>query len=116
MLTDRAWRDFSFSWTTARPPGSYGDVRHTFVAGSKSARVVTVRSGGGPTSTLAELRVHWPSQLMSAAELSAPVLFIQFTMPPAGLFVEVAKCLNQEVGPKSLGKGSADLTRAWPAS
>src|SRR5882757_3912891 len=34
----------------------------------------------------------------------------------AGLFVEVAKCLNQEVGPKSLGKGTADLTRAWPAS
>jgi vacuolar-type H+-ATPase subunit I/STV1 len=34
----------------------------------------------------------------------------------AGLFVEVAKCLNQEVGPKSMGKGAADLTRAWPPS
>jgi vacuolar-type H+-ATPase subunit I/STV1 len=34
----------------------------------------------------------------------------------AGLFVEVAKCLNQEVGPKSMSKGTADLTRAWPPS
>jgi chromosome segregation ATPase len=32
----------------------------------------------------------------------------------AGLFVEVAKCLNQEVGPKS--KGVAELSRGWPAS
>src|ERR1700756_2214853 len=34
----------------------------------------------------------------------------------AGLFVEVAKCLNQEVGPKNMGKGTADMTRAWPPS
>src|SRR5580704_8531347 len=32
----------------------------------------------------------------------------------AGLFVEVAKCLNQDMGPKSVGKGGAD--RGWPSS
>ena len=34
----------------------------------------------------------------------------------AGLFVEVAKCLNQDAGPKSGGKGGAELLRGWPAS
>ncbi len=34
----------------------------------------------------------------------------------AGLFLEVAKCLNQDVGPKTVGKGGADLSRSWPAS
>ena len=34
----------------------------------------------------------------------------------AGLFVEVAKCLNQDAGPKSVGKGGADLSRSWSAS
>ena len=33
----------------------------------------------------------------------------------AGLFVEVAKCLNQDMGPKSAGKGGA-ATRGWPSS
>ena len=32
----------------------------------------------------------------------------------AGLFVEVAKCLNQDVGPKSVGKGGGD--RGWTSS
>jgi hypothetical protein len=32
----------------------------------------------------------------------------------AGLFVEVAKCLNQDVGPKN-GGGGATATRGWPA-
>ena len=32
----------------------------------------------------------------------------------AGLFVEVAKCLNQDVGSKSVGKGGAD--RGWSSS
>jgi chromosome segregation ATPase len=32
----------------------------------------------------------------------------------AGLFVEVAKCLNQDVGPKNAG-GGAGATRGWPA-
>jgi DNA repair exonuclease SbcCD ATPase subunit len=32
----------------------------------------------------------------------------------AGLFVEVAKCLNQDMGPKSVGKGGTD--RGWPSS
>jgi vacuolar-type H+-ATPase subunit I/STV1 len=34
----------------------------------------------------------------------------------AGLFLEVAKCLNQDAGPKSVGKGSAELVRGWPPS
>ena len=34
----------------------------------------------------------------------------------AGLFVEVAKCLNQDVGPKNGGKGATELIRGWPAS
>jgi len=33
----------------------------------------------------------------------------------AGLFVEVAKCLNQELGPKGAGKAAADAARSWPA-
>jgi chromosome segregation ATPase len=33
----------------------------------------------------------------------------------AGLFVEVARCLNQEVGPKG-GKGSGEVFHTWPAS
>jgi chromosome segregation ATPase len=33
----------------------------------------------------------------------------------AGLFVEVAKCLNQDSGSKSMGKGAADPSRGWPA-
>ena len=31
----------------------------------------------------------------------------------AGLFVEVARCLNQEIGPKSGGKGVAEPVRGW---
>ena len=31
----------------------------------------------------------------------------------AGLFVEVARCLNQDLGPKSVGKGAAEPTRSW---
>jgi len=31
----------------------------------------------------------------------------------AGLFVEVARCLNQDIGPKSVGKGVADPPRSW---
>jgi hypothetical protein len=31
----------------------------------------------------------------------------------AGLFVEVARCLNQEVGPKSVGKGAVEPARSW---
>ena len=34
----------------------------------------------------------------------------------AGLFVEVAKCLNQDVGPEERGQGGADASRGWPAS
>ena len=34
----------------------------------------------------------------------------------AGLFVEVARCLNQDVGPKSVGKGAAEPTRSWVPS
>jgi DNA repair exonuclease SbcCD ATPase subunit len=34
----------------------------------------------------------------------------------AGLFVEVAKCLNQDVAPKSPARGGAEPTRGWPAS
>jgi chromosome segregation ATPase len=33
----------------------------------------------------------------------------------AGLFVEVAKCLNQDSGAKSVGKGPGDQSRGWPA-
>ncbi len=33
----------------------------------------------------------------------------------AGLFLEVAKCLNQDVGSKSAGRG-AEPPRGWPAS
>jgi predicted RNase H-like nuclease (RuvC/YqgF family) len=33
----------------------------------------------------------------------------------AGLFVEVAKCLNQDMGPKAVGKG-AETPRGWPAT
>src|SRR5215471_3335191 len=31
----------------------------------------------------------------------------------AGLFVEVARCLSQDVGPKSAGKGAAEPARGW---
>ena len=31
----------------------------------------------------------------------------------AGLFVEVARCLNQDIGPKSGGKGVAEPVRGW---
>jgi type I site-specific restriction endonuclease len=31
----------------------------------------------------------------------------------AGLFVEVARCLNQDVSPKSVGKGAAEPARGW---
>jgi DNA repair exonuclease SbcCD ATPase subunit len=34
----------------------------------------------------------------------------------AGLFVEVAKCLNQDTGAKGVGKGAGDLSRSWPAA
>ena len=34
----------------------------------------------------------------------------------AGLFVEVAKCLNQDVGPKSVGKGGSEPLRGWTVS
>jgi len=34
----------------------------------------------------------------------------------AGLFVEVARCLNQDLGPKSAGKGAAEPTRSWVPS
>ena len=34
----------------------------------------------------------------------------------AGLFVEVAKCLNPDAGGKNGGKGGADASRGWPAS
>jgi DNA repair exonuclease SbcCD ATPase subunit len=33
----------------------------------------------------------------------------------AGLFVEVAKCLNQDAGSKSAAKVGGDLTRSWSA-
>lgn len=33
----------------------------------------------------------------------------------AGLFVEVAKCLNQDAGGKSAAKVGGDLTRSWSA-
>jgi len=31
----------------------------------------------------------------------------------AGLFVEIARCLNQDVGPKSAGKGAGEPARGW---
>jgi hypothetical protein len=34
----------------------------------------------------------------------------------AGLFVEVAKCLSQDVGAKGMGKAGGDAMRGWPAS
>ena len=34
----------------------------------------------------------------------------------AGLFVEVAKCLNQDSGPKAGGKGGTERARGWPAA
>jgi chromosome segregation ATPase len=33
----------------------------------------------------------------------------------AGLFLEVAKCLNQDTGPKSVGMTGADTLRGWPS-
>lgn len=33
----------------------------------------------------------------------------------AGLFVEVAKCLNLDGGAKGVGKGTGDAARGWPA-
>ena len=33
----------------------------------------------------------------------------------AGLFVEVAKCLNQDTGVKGVGKGAGDPSRSWSA-
>ena len=33
----------------------------------------------------------------------------------AGLFVEVAKCLNQDAGARSAGKAGAELARGWQA-
>ena len=34
----------------------------------------------------------------------------------AGLFVEVAKCLNQDTGAKGMGKGAGDPSRGWSAA
>jgi DNA repair exonuclease SbcCD ATPase subunit len=34
----------------------------------------------------------------------------------AGLFVEVAKCLNQDTGAKGAGKGAGDPSRSWSAA
>jgi hypothetical protein len=34
----------------------------------------------------------------------------------AGLFVEVARCLSQDVGPKSIGKSAAEPVRGWAPS
>jgi chromosome segregation ATPase len=34
----------------------------------------------------------------------------------AGLFVEIARCLNQDVGPKSAGRGTAEPARGWMPS
>jgi hypothetical protein len=31
----------------------------------------------------------------------------------AGLFVEVARCLNQDIGPKSVVKAATEPTRGW---
>ena len=34
----------------------------------------------------------------------------------AGLFVEIARCLNQDVGPKSVGRATAEPARGWMPS
>ena len=34
----------------------------------------------------------------------------------AGLFVEIARCLNQDVGPKSAGRATAEPARGWMPS
>jgi hypothetical protein len=34
----------------------------------------------------------------------------------AGLFVEVARCLSQDVGTKGAGNGASGQLRGWPAS
>jgi F0F1-type ATP synthase membrane subunit b/b' len=34
----------------------------------------------------------------------------------AGLFVEIARCLNQEVGPKSVSKSAGESARGWMPS
>lgn len=34
----------------------------------------------------------------------------------AGLFIEVAKCLSQDMGPKSVGKAAGDASRGWSAA
>jgi len=34
----------------------------------------------------------------------------------AGLFIEVAKCLNQDIGPKTVGKGAGEPARGWAAN
>jgi len=34
----------------------------------------------------------------------------------AGLFVEVARCLNQDMAPKGVGKGAGELLHSWPAN
>ena len=34
----------------------------------------------------------------------------------AGLFVEISRCLNQDVGPKCIGKSAAELARVWAPS
>jgi hypothetical protein len=34
----------------------------------------------------------------------------------AGLFVEIARCLNQEVGPKSITKSAGEPARGWMPS
>jgi chromosome segregation ATPase len=34
----------------------------------------------------------------------------------AGLFVEVARCLNQDIAPKSNGNGAATSGRTWPSA
>jgi hypothetical protein len=34
----------------------------------------------------------------------------------AGLFVEVARCLNQDAGTKNPGNGAAVPARGWPAA
>jgi hypothetical protein len=33
----------------------------------------------------------------------------------AGLFLEIAKCLNQDAGPRNAGNGAAASARGWPA-
>ena len=34
----------------------------------------------------------------------------------AGLFVEIARCLNQDMGPRALGKSAVEPTRGWVPS